>query len=232
MLAAQQQRLSPRSSAGISPRSSVPGLSPRNSPRDSLTKWGPKGEEGYDERKKWWNDYRTFVNVRDVRRLNGQVVMRSPRRLSPIRDRRETSPEKEMELWTRIYSRREKKELAQKAETLRLMQQTQQRVQQDVTRSGGSWLPPGVTEAEVENAAYHIKHKWEDKFKTLQRGFLFLDTDRSGKIGREEFKQCVLSFNLDMQIKDGIFDALFNMIDSDNDGEFSYPEMQRMFVFS
>ena len=213
----------------ISPRSSVPGLSPRDSPRDSLTKWGPKGEEGYDERKKWWNDYRTFVNVRDVRRLNGQVVMRSPRRLSPIRDRREASPEKETELWTRIYNRREKE--AQKAETLRMMQQTQQQVQQEVARSGYV-LPPGVTEAELEKAAYHIKHKWEDKFKTLQRGFLFLDTDRSGKIGREEFKQCVLSFNLDMQIKDGIFDALFNMIDSDHDGEFSYNEMQRMFVFS
>ena len=65
-----------------------------------------------------------------------------------------------------------------------------------------------------------------------QRGFLLLDVDRSGYITKEEFMACVKSFNLEMEIHDGIFDALFSMIDVDGSGCFDYSEMQRMFVFS
>jgi len=160
--------------------------------------------------------------------------MRSPRRLLPLPELT-VSPEKEMQLWTRIMNKREA--VALKAETARLQMEAERRMRESKMSlasrgTRGNLLPPGLSQAEVDECMKHIKHKWEDKFSTLQRGFLFLDVDRSGKISQEEFKQCVLSFNLDMHIKDGIFDAIFAMVDVNNDGEFSYEEMQKVFVFS
>jgi len=86
----------------------------------------------------------------------------------------------------------------------------------------------GVRAKDVRQAQRMIKQKWFARYKTMGEGILVLDADRDGKISASEFSDCVHGFQLGDVIKEGIFDALFALVDKDRNGTFSYPEVKRM----
>ena len=158
----------------VSPRGAPGGMALRGSARDSARGTGPTDAAELERKKKWWRDYQTFVNTRDIRRLHGEVPLVSPRKLAPIKMNENPygAEQREQEMWTRILTRREAMDAArQREETMRLAELQKQladRQRLKAQTAARPSMPHGVTKEIVEAAAKHIQLKWEDKFKTLQ----------------------------------------------------------------
>jgi Ca2+-binding EF-hand superfamily protein len=65
-----------------------------------------------------------------------------------------------------------------------------------------------------------IKCQW----KTLRKAFMDLNTEKTGKISKKEFKD-ILNF-WGLTISDDVFIQIFNKFDLDGDGKISYKDFQ------
>lgn len=65
-----------------------------------------------------------------------------------------------------------------------------------------------------------------DPDKELRDAFRVFDADDSGSISRSELKQ--LMINLGQTLSDAEVDAMMEMVDTNNDGEISFPEFKAM----
>lgn len=80
----------------------------------------------------------------------------------------------------------------------------------------------------IRQAAAALKEKLLDKFGTLQKAFRAIDNDGSGTITRQELELYLDILNLKMSMKPEVVDALFELIDADESGNFDYKEFARV----
>lgn len=181
---------------------------------DAIQQWiPPKTEKTIareQSRKKWWENYRTVVSNRDVRRLNGTVKLPAPRRLAPLTTTHGPTREREEEIWNRIYQRRDRR--AMDAQNKSLEEHLKEKARAEANREVQH--ESSVPKEKLEAAKKAIMTKWKDKFSTMQQGFLVIDSDRSGRISKEEFKRILATFNLNTIITGPVFDAIFNEMDT------------------
>jgi hypothetical protein len=191
----------------------------------------------------WWDFY---VMKTNVRRLNAQPT--SPRMLRPISPRDATSP--------RGYSPRAAlstaSTLGPDGRRKKLAYYPQYTVPLDkpfkpptplvesapapaeakvevVAVKKREWgeLPAGVVPQDLQKAQMAIKDKLTDKFGSLAKAFRSIDTDGSGVCSIEEFEKMLETFNL-TGIRKDVVQVMFELIDVDQTGDFSYKEFLRV----
>jgi hypothetical protein len=85
----------------------------------------------------------------------------------------------------------------------------------------------GVTAEEVRTAHAEVKARWAQKYDGVRKGWLTLDENNSNRIEKEEFKNCLLSLNLEYLTLGPVLQALMQLIDADQDRLIDYTEFQR-----
>ena len=80
----------------------------------------------------------------------------------------------------------------------------------------------------VRQGAAALKEKLIDKHGNLQKAFRSIDEDGSGTITRYELARYLEILNLHMSMKPEVVDALFELIDADESGNFDYKEFARV----
>jgi len=94
-------------------------------------------------------------------------------------------------------------------------------------------LREGVTPEELRRVQRTIREKMTDKFKRLDRAFVWIDKERiksGGVLTRDElvFALEILNLNVGPVIPQPIFDTLWDFMDSDGSGDIGYTEFARV----
>ena len=94
-------------------------------------------------------------------------------------------------------------------------------------REGAAQMRPGVTEAQVNEAAQAFKGELEEKYSRLTDAFKFIDSDRTGTLDRPEVMKLLVEFNIP-DISKATIETLIDFADYDGDGEINYAEFARV----
>lgn len=84
----------------------------------------------------------------------------------------------------------------------------------------------GIDRAELEKAHAVLHEHFTTRFAEVRRGFRLLDADHSGTLSREEMRQLLGLFNL--QLKPAILEAFIDLADYDDSGTISYAEFAQI----
>jgi len=94
-------------------------------------------------------------------------------------------------------------------------------------------LRPGCTEEELRKAQCTIREKMTDKFKRLDRAFVWIDKERiksGGVLTKDELAFALHALNLGVGevIPGPVFETLWDFMDSDDSGDIGYTEFARV----
>ncbi len=94
-------------------------------------------------------------------------------------------------------------------------------------REGPAVLRPGVSPTELREAQKALAGELQEKYVRMTDAFKFIDSDRTGKLGREEIKRLMIEFNL-VNIREETIENLIDFADFDGDGVINYAEFARV----
>lgn len=94
-------------------------------------------------------------------------------------------------------------------------------------REGPAVLRPGVSPTELREAQKALAGELQEKYVRMTDAFKFIDSDRTGKLGREEIKRLMIEFNI-VDIREETIENLIDFADFDGDGVINYAEFARV----
>ena len=83
---------------------------------------------------------------------------------------------------------------------------------------------PGISVKELRQAVDLIRDKLLDKYHRLDTAFKTIDADRSGHLSRAEMRFCVMTLNLEGNVRPPVIEAIVDLADVDGDNKINHRE--------